>query len=300
MSYTPTQVTFTQSIYQLSSEVQFVRVSEEALYIVTSQTPFHPVSHIWPDHPADRGTLVIGEHIYTVEHCLVGAINQADHQLLVGKEIPVKRDEPGWVFVVVHQIKAEENAVKVHDVVSLTVDDIYQNQLSRGHSAGHLAYLALNKVLAAGYWRKDADRKDPHGHNDFNSYAQVTSFVTEDRCVDTYRLGKTLRKRGLNSADMLENLAKIEEQVNAQLASWLTLGSKIEITRQGENLTDSRYWQCDLQEGEIAIIPCGGTHCDSLDSFKEIQVKLVQRDSEHIEMHTHVTHQLENDPFVKF
>ncbi|WP_165310488.1 alanyl-tRNA editing protein [Vibrio ziniensis] len=289
MSYTPTQVTFTQSIYQLASEVQFVRPHDEYLYVVSTQTPFHPVSHIWPDHPADRGTLAVDGCVYVVEDCLVGAINQDEHQLLVGKEILVKRDEPGWVFVVVHQIKTEENAVKVGDVVTLTVDEEYQNQLSRAHSAGHLAYLALNKVLASAYWRKDADRKDPHGHNDFNSYAQVTSFVTEDRCLDTYRLGKTLRKRGLNSADMLENLAKIEEQVNSQLSDWLKLGSKIEIIRQGDNLTDSRYWQCDLGEGEVAIIPCGGTHCDSLTSFGTMQVKLVQRDGEHIEMHTHVT-----------
>ncbi len=288
MSYIPTQVTFTQSIYQLSSEVQFVQKNHQYLYIVTLQTPFHPVSHIWPDHPADKGTLAVNSNEYRVENCLVGAINLESKELFVGEDIPVKRDEDGWVVVVVHQIEAEENTVQVGNLVVLSVDEHYQQQLSRAHSAGHLAYLALNKVLAAGYWRKDADRKDPHGNYDFNNYAQVTSFVTEDYCFDTYRLGKTLRKRGLNSANMLEDLTEIEAQVNQQLVLWLLLGSKIEVVRDGDNLTDSRYWQCDLQEGNIAVIPCGGTHATSLNEFSTLQVKLLQKDAEHIEMHTYV------------
>jgi len=288
MLYTPTQVTFTQSVWHLSSEVQFVQQDHQYLYIVTARTPFHPVSHIWPDHPADKGIIAIGSDSFQVEDCLVGAISLEQNKLFVDKAIPVKRDEPGWVFVVVHCIRAEQNVVSPGQEITLSVDKDYQQQLSRGHSAGHLSYLALNKVLAAGYWRKDADRKDPHGYYDFNSYAQVTSFVTQDQCVDTYRLGKTLRKRGLNSADMLHNLSLIEQQVNLQLSDWLGLRSKIEIEREGDNLTDSRYWQCDLLEGNVAVIPCGGTHAMSLEEFSSIQIKLIQLDDQHIEMHTTV------------
>ncbi len=286
ISYKSTQVTFTQSIWQLSSEVTFVSQDQQYTYIVTEKTPFHPVSHIWPDHPADKGTLLVGTEGYAVVDCLVGAICIEQSELFVGQDIPVKRDEPGWVFVVVHCIDSAENAVKVGDEVNLEVDKEYQQALSRGHSAGHLSYLALNKVLAAQYWRKDADRKDPHGNHDFNSYAQVTSFVTEDKCLDTYRLGKTLRKRGLNSADMLKDLSTIEQQVNGQLSEWLELRSAINVERQGDNLTDSRYWQCNLQESNMAVIPCGGTHATSLEEFSRIHVKLIQLDDEHIEMHT--------------
>ncbi len=128
--------------------------------------------------------------------CQVGAVELASGKLFVGTEIPVKRDTEGWVFVVVHVLPRTE-AVAVGDAALLEVDKEYQLSLSRGHSAGHIAYLALNKVLAQNYWRKDADRKDPHGNYDFNSYAQETSFVTSDKCLDTYRLGKTLRKRGV-------------------------------------------------------------------------------------------------------
>lgn len=286
MSYKPTQVTFTQSVWQLSSEVTFISQDQQYTYIVTEKTPFHPVSHIWPDHPADKGILAVGTNTFTVKNCLVGAISLEQTELFVGQDIPVKRDEPGWVFVVVHCIDAKENSVTVGDEVLLKVDKEYQQALGRGHSAGHLSYLALNKVLADQYWRKDADRKDPHGNYDFNSYAQITSFVTEDKCLDTYRLGKTLRKRGLNSANMLQDLALIEQLVNVQLSQWLGLGSEISIERQGDNLTDSRYWRCDLQESNMAIIPCGGTHAASLEDFSSVKIKLVQLDDEHIEMHT--------------
>lgn len=288
MSYTPTQITFTQAIFSLSSPVQKIQPQGDQLCIVTARTPFHPVSHIWPDHPADRGTLSTAQASYAVTDCQVGAIELASGELYVGQAIPVKRDEPGWVFVVVHLIEAPDSVVSVGEDVVLSVDEEYQHSLSRGHSAGHLAYLALNKVLAAGYWRKDAERKDPHGHCDFNSYAQVTSFVDQDSCLDTYRLGKTLRKRGLNSENMLLDLAEIESKVNQQLATWLATEAAISMRCEGKNLTDSRYWQCDLQEGNPAVIPCGGTHATSLTEFTSLQVSLTQRDEQHIEMHTRV------------
>lgn len=289
MSYTSTLVTFTQSVWSLTSQVQLVQPLQGRLCVVTHRTPFHPVSHIWPDHPADKGTLACSQGEFEVVDCQVGAIELETGRLAVGQEIPVKRDAPGWVFVVVHLIEATPDAVTQGESVTLAVNQAYQRRLSRGHSAGHLAYLALNKVLANGYWRKDAERKDPHGYCDFNSYAQVTSFVTEDCCVDTYRLGKTLRKRGLNSDDMLRDLSEIEIQVNQQLVSWLALGSPISLLRDGDGLTDTRYWECDLQDGKKARIPCGGTHAGSLSEYRNIQVRLKRGDEQHIEMHTHVT-----------
>lgn len=121
----------------------------------------------------------------------------------------------------VHQLSASASIINIHDEIVLSVDKEYQASLSRGHSAGHIASLALNKVLAESYWRKDADRKDPLGSYDFNSYAQVTSFVTQELCTDKYRLGKTLKKRGLNVADLLANLDGIEANINQMIADWL-------------------------------------------------------------------------------
>ncbi|TFH91400.1 alanyl-tRNA editing protein [Vibrio ouci] len=285
MQIKPTITQFCHNTWQLDAVVQLTQQGSDYLYVVTDTTPFHPISHIWPDHPADRGTL----DSHNVLDCQVGAVELASGELYVGQTIPVKRDEPGWSFVVVHCLAKESVELELGQTVSLSVDKSYQQSLSRGHSAGHLSYLALNKVLTEhGYWRKDADRKDPHGNYDFNSYAQVTSFVTEDKCLDTYRLGKTLRKRGLNSGDLLENLGQIETLVNAQLIEWLKLDSDILVECHGDALTDSRYWSCDLKEGAIAVIPCGGSHASSLNDYAVIEVKLVQVDASNIEMHTHV------------
>lgn len=283
MQVTPTITQFCHNIWQLDSKVLLITQSNHQTLVVTEKTPFHPVSHIWPDHPADKGYL----NEFEVIDCQVGAVESESGQLFVGEEIPVKRDEQDWAFVVVHCLAGSVESVQVGNTVSLQVDKTYQDALSRGHSAGHIAYLALNKILCEnGYWRKDADRKDPHGHYDFNSYAQVTSFVTPDECHDTYRLGKTLRKRGLNSADMLADLEKLQTLVNQQVDSWLAFGPDISMECHGETLTDSRYWQCDLNEGQVAVIPCGGTHAQSLKEFGGIEVVLRQIDEQHIEMLT--------------
>ncbi len=287
MTITATKTRFCHQTWQLEAHVQFVQSTSEATHVVTDVTPFHPVSHIWPDHPADKGTMTVNGKSFDVIDCQVGAVELASGELYVGQTIPVKRDTEGWAFVVVHVLPFTDT-FGAGDIALLDVDKEYQLSLSRGHSAGHIAYLALNKVLAQNYWRKDADRKDPHGNYDFNSYAQETSFVTPDKCLDTYRLGKTLRKRGLNSADMLSDLKSIEQQVNVLLGDWLKRDVAITVDCHGEYLTDSRYWQCDLGEGEIAVIPCGGTHASHLSDFGSIHVTLVEIDSQTIEMHTDV------------
>lgn len=287
MTITATKTRFCHQTWQLEAHVQFVQSTSEATHVVTDVTPFHPVSHIWPDHPADKGTMTVNGKSFDVVDCQVGAVELASGELYVGQTIPVKRDTEGWAFVVVH-ILPFTDTFGAGDIALLDVDKEYQLSLSRGHSAGHIAYLALNKVLAQNYWRKDADRKDPHGNYDFNSYAQETSFVTPDKCLDTYRLGKTLRKRGLNSADMLSDLKSIEQQVNVLLGDWLKRDVAITVDCHGEHLTDSRYWQCDLGEDEIAVIPCGGTHASHLSDFGSIHVTLVEIDSQTIEMHTDV------------
>ncbi len=288
MTVTPTQVRFCHQTWQLNAKVQYIDRQPNYCDVVTDITPFHPVSHIWPDHPADKGTIVLGTQAYSVTDCLVGAYHSDSATFQVGEQISVKRDTPGWAFLVVHRIEIVDCAIKVGDEVELTVDKPYQQALSRGHSAGHIAYLALNKVLELSFWRKDADRKDTLGHRDFNSYAQQTSFVSADCCIDNYRLGKTLRKRGLNTAEMLEQLPLIENELNQQFKSWVESGTAVNMRCEGECLTDSRYWECDLGTEGKAIIPCGGTHIESLAELGEYQVELKRIDDQTIEMHTHV------------
>ncbi|KLV05979.1 metal-dependent hydrolase [Photobacterium aquae] len=283
---TATKVLFPEHCYQSDATVQLaVDANGAGCYIVTDQTPFHPVSHIWPDHPADQGTLVVGGIDHPVLGCHVGAVELATGKLLVGSDIFVKRGTEGWVFVVVHHI-GTGIGLTPGTSVHLQVDAAYQQALSRGHSGGHLSSLALNKVLHEQFWRKDASRKDELGHYDFHSYAQSESRVTEDLSTDTYRLGKTLRKRGFNTAEMLEALPEIEQQVNFLLAQWCDSGAPVVIRREGEALTDSRYWQCDLGEGGVVEIPCGGTHVTSLAEYAGLEVSLVAASEQELVMLT--------------
>ncbi|CAH6920276.1 Metal-dependent hydrolase [Vibrio chagasii] len=285
---TPTITQFCHQTWQLEAKVLYVESDESKTYLITDVTPFHPVSHIWPDHPADKGIVNLGGVQYTVDDCLVGAIEQSTGKLCLAADIPVKRDTEGWVFVVVHQLPVSASTISINEQVSLSVDKDYQASLSRGHSAGHVAFLALNKVLADNYWRKDADRKDPLGSYDFNSYAQVTSFVTPELCKDTYRLGKTLKKRGLNVADMLANLEVIEADVNELVSVWLAQPTAVTMRLEGEALTDSRYWEWQLDADTQVTIPCGGTHIGNTSELGALSVKLTQLDDQNIEMLTHV------------
>ncbi|MCC5517942.1 alanyl-tRNA editing protein [Vibrio splendidus] len=285
---TPTITQFCHQAWQINAKALYVENDDSKTYLITDVTPFHPVSHIWPDHPADRGFVSLNGEQYIVEDCLVGAVEQSTGKLHLAADIPVKRDAEGWAFVVVHQLPASASMIKVNDEVMLSVDKEYQASLSRGHSAGHIAFLALNKVLAESYWRKDADRKDPLGSYDFNSYAQVTSFVTPELCTDKYRLGKTLKKRGLNVADMLTNLDGIEADINQMIKGWLADSTPVAMRLEGEALTDSRYWEWQLDSDTLVSIPCGGTHIENTSELKSLSVKLTQLDDQHIEMLTHV------------
>ena len=285
---TPTLTQFCHQTWQLNAKVLYVENNDSQTYVITNLTPFHPVSHIWPDHPADRGFVSVNGEQYIVEDCLVGAIEQSTGKLCIAADIPVKRDTEGWAFVVVHQLPASASMINIGDEVELSVDEEYQASLSRGHSAGHIAFLALNKVLAESYWRKDADRKDPLGSYDFNSYAQVTSFVTPELCTDKYRLGKTLKKRGLNVADMLANFDGIEADINQMIAGWLAELTPVAMRLEGEALTDSRYWEWQLNADTLVSIPCGGTHIKNTSELKALSVKLTQLDDQNIEMLTHV------------
>jgi len=281
----PTKVLFTQGIMESLTQVQWVEQTDTSTYVVTQKTPFHPVSHIWPDHPADKGFLVFNGKQYTVTDCVTGAFDIENSKLYKGTDIPVKRGEPGWYFVVVHELELDM-ALNINDAVELVVDARYQTALSRGHSAGHLASYALNKVLEQGYWRKDASRKDVLNNRDFHSYAQTLSLVSENKSTDNYRLGKTLKKRGLNVAEMLADLSLIEARVNGVLATWLATKASVVMKCEGDSLTDSRFWCCDLGIGESITMPCGGSHVQSLAEYKDITIELAFKSDQQLEMIT--------------
>ncbi len=130
--------------------------------------------------------------------------------------------------------------------------------LSAGHTACHLASLALNRALAD-RWSKPA-RDDALGSPDFDGAAIASSRIVPDGSVDRYRLNKSLRRAGFDTASLQGDLEALGDAVAAQLDEWVATGATVRVERDGD--ADSPIgarWVCELPDG-TARIPCGGTH----------------------------------------
>lgn len=242
---------------------------DAGLGVVLDRTAFHAVDAGWPDQPADRGTIAG----HPVLDAIVGATDGGE--ILIGRDIPVRTGAEGWSFLVVHVLAADA-PVNVGDEVEVTVDEGYRTALSAGHTACHLASLALDAALADA-WTKEVGG-DALGNPDFESHASQSSRIHENGSVDVYRVGKSLRKRGFD-VTALDDLTGVAERANARLAEWVASGSGIRIDRDGDGLGDRRRWVCELPGGE-AVIPCGGTHLTSLGEFASVTVALERADVE--------------------
>ncbi|MEH8119118.1 hypothetical protein Q7I37_16350 [Aeromonas allosaccharophila] len=278
-----TRVSFVLGHHQEQASVVCCQRGETTL-LVTDLTPFHPQSHLWPDQPGDVGHARWEGSDAAIGPCRMGAISP-DGELFVDADIPVKRGAEGWRFVVVHPL-AGEHSLPVGSRVELQVDSAARHALSLGHSGCHLAALALNRTLTS-YWRKEVSELDALGQPDFDRLAIQSSRVEPCGSREQYRIGKSLRKKGVNNEALLADLAVIEEKVNRQLADWITAGGEIRRSRAGEAIIDSRYWHCTL-EGQEVTIPCGGTHVASLAELGEVRVTLNPSD-EGFTLHTQVT-----------
>lgn len=241
----------------------------EGLGVVLDRTAFHAVDAGWPDQPADRGTLAG----HPILDAVAGATDGGD--ILIGSDIPVRTGAEGWSFVVVH-ILAAETPISVGDEVEVTVDEGYRRALSAGHTACHLASLALDAALA-GAWTKEVPA-DTLGAPGFDALACASSRIHEFGSTDRYRVGKSLRKRGFD-VSVLDDIAAVEDAANARLADWVASGAGIRIDRDGDGLGDRRRWVCELSGGD-AVIPCGGTHLTSLGELAAVRVELAREDVE--------------------
>lgn len=278
-----TRVSFVLGHHQEQASVVCCQPGDTTL-LVTDLTPFHPQSHLWPDQPGDVGHARWEGGEAAIDPCRMGAISP-DGELFVNADIPVKRGAEGWRFVVVHPL-AGEYSLPVGSRVELQVDSAARHALSLGHSGCHLAALALNRTLTP-YWRKEVSELDALGQPDFDRLAIQSSRVEPCGSREQYRIGKSLRKKGVNNEALLADLAVIEEKVNRQLADWIAAGGEIRRSHAGEAIIDSRYWHCML-EGQEVTIPCGGTHVASLAELGDVRVTLNPAE-EGFTLHTQVT-----------
>ena len=239
--------------------------------VLLDATCVHPVDAGWPDQGPDLALLHHGAAFWPVEDCIVGATDGS--ALYIGDDIPVAKGTPGWAFVVVHVVDA--TGLNAGDTVTVEVDEGLRDATSAGHTSCHLASLALNDALA-GRWKKEV-RTDALGAPDFDGLAIDESLIGPNASVDTYRLGKSVRKKGFSVDGLAEALASVEATVNASLAGWVGTKAEVRIDRDGYLLTDRRYWVCELPDASVRI-PCGGTHVTSLGTLGAVTVTLTLHD----------------------
>lgn len=261
-----TRVLYPAGVLDTTSRVLHVApASGGRLAVITETTSYHPVDAAWPDQPADAGTLHVHDETYVVHDAVLAATD--GESLHLGADIPVRKGADGWSFLVAHLIDADA-AVAEGDGVRIEADAATRDALSAGHTACHLASLALNRVLA-GRWSKPA-REDALGSPDFDGLAIASSRITANGSVDRYRLNKSLRRAGFDTASLVASLDGLDLAVADQLDRWIASGAAVRVERDGELLTDRRSWVCELPDG-TARIPCGGTHLTSLAEVSSVR-----------------------------
>lgn len=264
-----TLVTYPDGALVASSRVLHVAPADAGLAaVITEATSFHPIDEAWPDQPADTGVLRVRGQAYAIRDAVVAASD--GERLHLGADIPVRKGTEGWSFLVAHLV--DEGAdVAEGDEATIEADAATRRALSAGHTACHLAALALNRALA-GRWSKPA-REDALGSPDFDGISIESSRIVPGGSVDRYRLNKSLRRAGFDTASLPGDLDGLRRSVADQLDRWIATGAVVRVERDAAGLTDRRAWVCTLPDG-TARIPCGGTHLDSLAELSAVLPRL--------------------------
>jgi alanyl-tRNA synthetase len=235
--------------------------------VILDRTAFHPVDPVWPDQPADAGALIAEGRRVPVVDAVVGA---TDGTTLHVGDAPVRTGTTGWAFVVCHLVE-DATGIETGASVEVEVEPGLRRALSTGHTACHLASLALDDALSP-LWTKEVPL-DARGKPAFDQLAIASSRILPDGALDEYRIGKSLRKKGFAAAELPAALAGVANAANALLAEWVAADVAIAIERDGDGLGERRRWHADLPDGAVEI-PCGGTHLTSLAGIAAIRVEL--------------------------
>lgn len=238
--------------------------------VLLDTTACHPVDTAWPDQPADRATLTTDHGQQPVVDAVTGGIH--DGVLHLGAALPVRTGTEGWTFVVAHIVEGPPPAPG--DRAQVDVDQAYRAALSAAHTACHLAALALDAALSTA-WTKAAPT-DALGNPAFDALAIQRSRIEPHRSTDTYRIGRSLRRKGFTTA-ALDDPAAVAERVNAQLGAWIAVGGAVRVERADDALSARRSWVCELPTGRTDI-PCGGTHVRDIAELSDVTTSLTARE----------------------
>jgi alanyl-tRNA synthetase len=282
-----THVTFPQnSTKEISpiiwSGICAVSDGTESGVLITETTPFHPLDPTWPDQPGDTGVIEVGGRSFQVSDSLTAAVSKEDGSLFFGRSIPARRGSSDWSFVVAHIIadaSQEDLLPLAGENALLQVDEDRRKLLSALHTSCHVMALALN-ASTKHLWHKDVVL-DSLGSPNFDQLAIEESKITTEASFDRYRVGKSLRKKGIDTGALLEDLGAVMERTGETLREWLKSSSPVTIEAPDGKLSEVRVWKCALSAG-TASLPCGGTHLKNLQELEaaEVSVSVSETDPE--------------------
>ncbi|GAB3042264.1 hypothetical protein GCM10027052_25160 [Parafrigoribacterium mesophilum] len=268
---TDTVVTFPSGALVSAASVLHVEpVGDGLSAVLLDATACHPVDAGWPDQGPDLATLSWAGGSTAVRDCVVAATDGT--ALYLGDAVSVRRGAEGWAFVVAHLVT---DPPAVGQPVTVSVDPEHRNALCLGHTGCHLAALALNRALAD-RWSKEVPA-DGLGAPNFDAAAIASSRILPRGSIDTYRLNKSLRRKGFVAEALTDDLPTIQDALNASLATWIASDAPVRVDADGDRLTDRRLWVCTLPDGEVSI-PCGGTHAGALGQLGALQAALTLAD----------------------
>ncbi|MBC9009766.1 hypothetical protein LWC05_08195 [Acetobacter sicerae] len=240
---------------QPASITGIVRLSDEFACVFLEITPFYPVDDKWPDQPSDKGTFILDGHAVEIIGCFRAWFQENQDRIFfdVKKEsISAKYD-----CTVAHIVSIKSlEFLSIGARVWPKVDAGYRRAMSRHHTASHLFSLALNQILHH-VWDKDVSR-DQRGYADFDRIAIESSKISEHCSIETYRIGKSLRKKGFKPT-RLPLTSTMETDICNILDEWLLDRHAITVTPSRGPLSEKRVWSCSLG-GTSITMPCGGTH----------------------------------------
>jgi alanyl-tRNA synthetase len=271
-----TRIGFARGETEGRGRVLFAAREPDRLLVVTDATPAHPVSFRWPDQPSDTGVLAWSGTSCRMNEAMTGLVNSTTGELRIDDEAKaLGRTGQEWTSVVVHVLDgAAAEIPAVGSMVDIVVDADRRGKLSAAHTAAHLSAFALNRALTP-FWTKEGAAVDSLGSADFDKEAIVSSQLSYEGATDTYRLGKSLRKKGFDQEAAIGSLSAIVEEINGTLATWLAQLAEVTLDPAEALLDTRRVWRCML-DGRPAEMFCAGTHVAKLSALIEASVTIAQ------------------------
>ncbi len=245
--------------------------------VITSNSPFYPKNYKWGDQKSDIGVIVLNNQAVNIVKTYTAVI--IDSMIYIDHDIPNKLNIEDKL-IPAHYLESL-NGLECQSIVGakvkLSVDAEVRHKISAAHSMAHFMSLALNKVTNK-YWNKDYDKDGLENYN-LDKAAIFKSSISELKSIDTYRLGKSLKKKGFDKASFLESIVSINEEINLILKNWLVTGSEIRVEYTSQDIGSLRLWKSTVENRPV-VIPCGGTHIKNTEEIQDVKVEIKPEESD--------------------